>query len=166
MRRRDVVLAAAGAAVLVRPAAASAQVQREADVLTRALRFEHNGVLAYDAVDAAGVLHGAARSRLRRLRAHEAEHAAAIAEALDDLGWPVPAPPAGVEEVEIPQIRTELDALRDRDSALALLVGVERLSLDVHRAGIAALRDMRHIQLVATILAAEATHLVAWRTVG
>ena len=42
---------------------------------------------------------------------------------------------------------------------------IEALGLDVYAAAIGALRDARHIQLAATILAAEASHGVAWRAV-
>ncbi len=166
MRRRELVLAGAGAALLAVPARAAAQAAREADALTRALVVEHTAVFAYDRVKDAGVLRPREAALARRLRAHEAEHAAALAGALGDLGWPLPAPPDAVEDVELPQVRAGLDALRDRDGAHALLTAVERLSLDAHRAAIARLRDARHIQLAATILAAEASHLVAWRAVG
>ncbi|HEV2785963.1 MAG TPA: ferritin-like domain-containing protein, partial [Solirubrobacteraceae bacterium] len=156
----------AGALTLARPAVAAAQAAHEADVLTRALRLEHTGLFAYDAVLAEGVLRGADDERARVLRGHEAEHAKVLAAALEGLSWPLPRPPRRVEDVEVPQVRVALDELRDRDGAVALLVELERLSLAAYRAGIARLRDARHIQLAATILAAEATHLVAWRTVG
>ena len=62
--------------------------------------------------------------------------------------------------MEIPQLRAASTALGGRDSALALLVEIERRGRSrAHRAAIDALRDARHIQLVATILATEATHL-------
>jgi hypothetical protein len=165
VRRREVVVAAAGAAVLARPAVARAQAAIEADVLTRALRLELTTMFAYDTIGIAGVLDGAAARRLRRLRGHEAEHAAALARALADLGSPQPPPPRDVTQVEVPEIRAGLDGLSGRDDALALLVSIERLSVAAQRAALARLRDVRHIQLAATILAAEAAHLVAWRTV-
>ena len=166
LRRRDLVVAAAGAAVLARPAAAVAQAQREADALTRALELEHTTVFAYDRIADARALPGAAGADLRRLRAHEAEHAEAVAKALGDLGYPLPKPPDVVEEVAIPQVRSALEALDSRAAALALLTDLERLSLDAYEAAVGRLRDARHIQLAATILATEATHLVLWRAVG
>ena len=69
------------------------------------------------------------------------------------------------DAVAFPQVRAALDALRDETDAVALLVEVERRAHDVQRAAIAALREAANIQLVATMLAAEASHLVAWRTV-
>ena len=165
MRRRDVVVAA-GALALARPAVAAAQIGREADALTRALRLEHATVFAYDAVDAAGALRGDAALLLRRLRGHEAEHAEALARALTDIAWPLPRPPDTAEEVDVPQIRAALGGLGDRAGALAFLREIERLSVGAHRAALGRLRDGRHLQLVATILAAEATHQVAWRAVG
>jgi len=166
VRRREVVAAAAGAALLARPAAARAQDRREAGVLSLALRVENTSVFACDAVAEAGVLHGAAARRLDRVRDHEAAHAEAIAAALRAIQAPLPAPPRALGEVEIPQVRAGLDALDGPDDAIALLIEVERLSLEAHRAGIARLREVRHVHLLATILAAEATHLVAWGAVG
>ena len=165
MRRRELVLAAAGAAVLARPALAAAQAEREADVLDRTLRFEDASVFAYERVLAAGLLARDEARLAERLRAHEAEHADALARRLFQLAGRRPHPPAQPEQVEFPQVRVALDRLRDRADALALLVEVERLSHDVYEAAIAGLRDARHIQLAATILGAEASHLVAWRAV-
>jgi rubrerythrin len=168
LRRRALLIAgaAAGATLLARPSPARAQAQREAEALTSALRLEHTTVFAYDRIAASRVLGGDARSQLRRLRAQEARHAAAVAKALGDLGYPLPKPPDVVEEVPVPQVRAALEALDHREGALALLVDLERLSLDAYEAAIGRLRDARHIQLAATILATEATHLVAWRAVG
>ncbi|HEX2084349.1 MAG TPA: ferritin-like domain-containing protein, partial [Solirubrobacteraceae bacterium] len=147
---------------LARPAAAAAQAAREADALTQALRHEHVGVFAYDAVLAADVLRADEQRRAERIRGHEAQHAEALAKALGELGWPLPPAPGRAEHVEVPEVRAAVDALRDRRDALALLARVEQLASDVHRAAIARLRDGRHIQLAATILAAEASHLVVW----
>jgi rubrerythrin len=164
--RRELVAAAAGGALLARPARAAAQVAREADTLTGALELEHATVLAYDRVAAAGVLRGPQRRVAARLRDHEARHADALGRALRELGRRPPAPPRAPAEVEIPAVRAALDALRDRDDALRLLADLERVSLDAYRTAMGRLRDARHLQLAATILAAEAAHLVSWRTVG
>ena len=120
-------------------------------------------MFAYDA--ALEVLGGGDAVLARRLRAHEVAHAAVLAKTLADRGWARPAPPASVDEVEVPEVRAAIEALSDADSAISLLLGLERVSQRVHRAAIARLRDPRHIQLAATILAAEAQHEVAWRTV-
>ena len=165
LRRRDVLLAA-GAVALARPSTASAQAAREADALTRALRLEHTAVFAYDRVLASGLLGADGRRLAERLRGHEARHAEALAKAASDLGWPLPEPPDRLEQVEVPPVRAALEAVWDRRSAVAALVGVERLQVEAHEAAIARLRDARHIQLAATVLAAEASHLVAWRAVG
>jgi ferritin-like protein len=159
-----VLLAAAGAASLVRPGAAAAQGSREADVLTRALRLEHVTVFAYDAIASAAVLTGARADRLRRLRGHEAAHAAALGKALAALGAPRPTAPRALGDVDVPQVHAALAALHDGDDALALLVELERLAVEAYRAALDGLRDAAHLQLVATILAAEASHLVAWRS--
>jgi ferritin-like protein len=169
VRRRELLLAAAaagaGGAALVRPVPAGAQGVRDADVLSRALQLEHVSVFACDAVSSAGVLRGAAADRLDRVREHEAAHVAALAEALRALGPAVPPPPRALGDVDVPQVHAALEGLRGRDDALALLVELERLSLHAYRAALDRLRDAVHLQLVATILAAEASHLVAWRTV-
>lgn len=166
LRRRDLVVAAAATAFAARSVPAAAQALPAAEVLTSALRFEQAGLAAYDAVLAARAFGGGELRRLQRLRDQEAEHVAALGRAARDLGVALPAPPAGPEQVEVPQLRAGIDALDGRPSALALLVGLERLSLDVHRAALGTLREAGHIRLVATILATEATHLAAWRAVG
>lgn len=159
MRRRD-LLAGAAALALARPATAGAQAAREAGVLTDLLRVEHTSVFAYD--HAMPVLARAQRRLATRLRAHEAEHAGALARALEEMRWSLPQPPVTLAQVEIPQVRAALEAGRPR----AALVEVERLSEEAYRLGAGRLREGRHIQLAATILAAEASHLVAWRAVG
>ena len=166
MRRRDVLVAAAGAGVLARPALARAQDSPDADVLARSLHVEHTSMFVYDAVAAANVLDGEASERLRRLRDHEKVHASALVRAVSKLGGPLPAFPRGAAEVQLPQIRAGLDALDEARDATDLLIELERVSLDAHRAGIARLRETQHLQLLATILATDATHLAAWRAVG
>lgn len=163
MNRR--AFAVAAGVVLARPAAAVAQVGREAEILTGALRIEHVTVFAYDAVLRSGLLAGEALALARRLRGHESEHAAAFARALGDIGFALPDPPERVADVEVPAVRSGLSALDDRAAALTLLADLERLSLDAHRAALTRLRDGRFLQLTATVLAAEAQHAVAWRTV-
>jgi hypothetical protein len=160
MRRRHFLLAGAALAV-ARPATAAAQAEREAGALTNLLRVEHTSVFAYDHVLARGGLERVEEGLARRLRAHEAAHAEALAKALGEMHWPLPRPPGDIEQVEIPQIRAALDT----DGPRAALVAVERLSDEVYRLAIGRLREAKHIQLAATILAAEASHLVAWRAV-
>jgi hypothetical protein len=160
VRRRGFLLAA-GAAPLLRPAAAAAQAGREAGVLTDLLRVEHTSVFAYDHVLAKKGTDPSLARLARTLRGHEAEHAEALASALSAMHWPLPGPPEDIEQVEIPQIRVALEG----DDPLAALLEVERLSEQVLRLALGRLREGRHIQLAATILATEATHLVALRAV-
>lgn len=166
LTRRQTLLAATATALAARPARAVAQAALEADVLSRAVRLELTSLFAYDRVVASGLLRPREQRRAERLLGHEAEHARALAVALRDLGGAVPDQPRTLDDVEVPAIRAGLDRLDDRGAALAVLVEVERLSTQAHQAAIGRLRDARHIQLAATILAAEAAHLVAWRTVG
>jgi hypothetical protein len=161
VRRRRLIAGALGGWALARPALAAAQAARESGALTNLLRLEHTSVFAYDHVLASGALDRAQERLLRTLRAHEAEHAEALAKALTARGWPLPKPPDALEQVEIPQVRATLDA-GDPQAAVA---EVEALSDQVYRLAIGRLREAPHIQLVATILATEATHLVAWRAV-
>lgn len=160
MRRRDLVAAGAGAVALVRPATAAAQAAREAETLTSLLRVEDTSVFAYDYATPSLPLR--AQRLARGLRAHEAAHREALANALAAMHWPLPRAPAALAQVEIPQVRAALEDGEPRSA----LIEVERLSEQVYRLGIARLREAKHIQLAATILAAEAAHLVAWRTVG
>ena len=160
MRRRELFVAA-GAVALVRPAVAVAQVAREAEALSDLLRVEHTSVFAYDHVLGADVLSGGQERLARALRAHEARHAAALAKLLSNMGWQLPTPPDRLERVEIPEVRAALEGDDPREA----LTVVERLSEAVYRLGLGRLRSGPNIQLAATILAAEASHLVAWRTV-
>ncbi|HEX8083511.1 MAG TPA: ferritin-like domain-containing protein [Solirubrobacteraceae bacterium] len=163
--RRAFLASGAAAALLARPSPAAAQAGGDQDVLTRALRFEQTTLFAYDEVGRSRLLGRGAGARFAHLRAHESSHVAALAKTLAGRGWTAPPPPARVDDVEVPQIRAAIDGLRDRSAALSLLREVEELSIEVHRAALAALREPQHIQLVARLLAAESTHLVAWRAV-
>ena len=160
MRRRELV-ATAGALALLRPAVAAAQAAREAEALSDLLRIEHTSVFAYDHVLGAELLGGEQERLARTLRDHEARHADALAKALSDMRWPLPDPPDRLERVEVPQVRAALEG----DDPRAALSAVERLSEEVYRLALGRLRSGPHIQLAATILAAEASHLVAWRAV-
>jgi Ferritin-like domain len=151
----------AAALALLRPAAAAAQAAREAEALGALLRVEHTSVFAYEHVLRGGTLRGAQARLAGTLRAHEARHAAALEKALRDMGWPLPKPPDRLERVEVPQVRLALEG----DDPRGALTELERLSDEVYRLGLGRLRSGPHVQLAATILAAEATHRVAWRTV-
>ena len=163
LTRRGFVASAAAAVPVaaLRPVTAAAQASRDAEALEALLRVEHTSVVAYDHVLATGGLGGERERLARTLRDHEARHAAALAKALTDLRWPLPRPPGRLERVEIPQVRA---ALEDEPPHEALMA-VERLSDEVYRLGMGRLRRGPYIQLAATILAAEASHLVAWRAV-
>ena len=151
--------AAAAGAALLRPSPALAQAAREAGALTNLLRIELVAVFAYD--EALRRLGGEAARLARSLREHEAAHAEALSEALTAMHWPLPRSPEAVDEVELPSVRVALDG----DDAAAGLVEVARLSEQAYRLAIGRLREAGHIQLAATILGAEAAHLVAWRAV-
>jgi hypothetical protein len=77
------------------------------------------------------------------------------------MHWPLPSAPTAVEQVEIPAVR----ALLEGDEPASALVEIARVSEEAYRLAIGRLREAGHIQLAAMILATEATHLVAWRTV-
>ena len=165
MRRRELILAAAAgtAATLAGPGRAAAQLVQEAGALDRAARLEHVMVFAYDAISAAGVLSPRERRLARRVRAHEAEHAAAVVEALGDLGWPLPTPPERLEQVEVPAIRAALGGMRTREDAHAAALLVEATAAEAYARVQRVLRDGRHLQLAGAIMAGEGQHLVAWR---
>ena len=162
MRRRELLVTGAAVCVAARPGVAAAQAAREAEALSRLLRVEHTSVFAYDHVLGMERLSGARERLARALRAHEARHAEALAKALSDMRWPLPDPPAGLDAVEIPQVRAALEG----DDPGAAIATVEEVSEEVYRLALGRLRSGPNIQLAATILAAEASHLVAWRAVG
>ena len=162
-RRALLATAAAPAAcTFVRPASAAAQDPAdEAEALSSLLRVEHTSVFAYEHVLASGGLRPDGERLARSLRDHEARHARALVKALSDMGWPLPHPPDRLDRVEIPQVRAALE----NDAPHEALATVARVSDEVYRLALGRLRTGPHIQLAATILAAEASHLVAWRAV-
>lgn len=105
MRRRDVLLAAAGAA-LARPAVASAA---EGDVLDRLIRREEAAALAYEQ-------HG-----MTLAARHAADHAKALRTHVAALGRAGPAPASAPSRIGTPLAlgRSLLAAYEDALSALA-----------------------------------------------
>jgi hypothetical protein len=82
VRRRDLILAAAGA-VLARPAVAEAAADRDPDLLLKLVAREDAAVLAYER---------ATPEPLPGLAAQEADHGAALRTLLDAFGLKAPPP--------------------------------------------------------------------------
>lgn len=163
--RRAFVAGAALAVVAKRPGTARAEVRGDALVLEAAVRLEQTSVFAYDALLRGGGFDGDLAETLGTLRDHEQAHADALAAALEALGGPRPAAPetgeqadAALEELGIPY---GLDATGDAALELLLALGLRQVELYTRAAG--ELEDVRLIQTVASIVAAEGQHLVVIR---
>jgi len=132
MRRRD-LLAAAAAAVLVRPGVAVAAADGTADILRRLLALEDAAALAYRA---------AALEAVPGIAEHEADHAKALRTMLEALGGKVSGAP------------TEGEPPAGLDAAIALeadlIVAYRKALVDLSEPGI--------LPTVATILASHSQH--------
>jgi hypothetical protein len=126
-------MAAAAAAVLVRPAAAVARGNGDVDVLRRLIALEDAAALAYA---------GAALHAVPDLAGQEADHAKALRTDLEALGGRGPDTPADAAPVA---------AL---DAAIAL---EERLAA-AYRTALVELEELAVVQLAATILASHSQH--------
>jgi hypothetical protein len=145
--RRGVLAAAAGAPLLLRVSAASAQAEDEDAALAGAsLDAEQRLAVAYDAIAGSGVLGDATARVARRFGDQAQEHVDALAVALEGLDAPVPEPPA-------PRTIDGLDAL----------IELEIAALAAHHDAVRRLRDAMLLETVATIMASAGQHLVVLR---
>jgi len=132
VRRRE-LLAAATAAVLVRPATAVAAADGTADILRRLIALEDAAALAY---------RDAALGAVPGIAGHEADHAKALRTDLEALGGRSPSAPAGAAPVA------------GLDAAIAL----EADLIAAYRKALVELDEPGLLPTVATILASHSQH--------
>ena len=148
MRRRELLLAAAG--TLVVPAAASAATPTEGDVLLDLMHREQSAKLAYGA--ASKTLGSQAPQELVTIRQHESDHADALSTELAavGLGRPLRPPLSGTAQ--------ELAEASDRRAVLDAAVKLEDELVDAYRSSLVLLPDAKIAMTAATILASHAQH--------
>jgi hypothetical protein len=139
--RRDLLLAAAGAA-LVWPARAAAADDRDPELLLELLGREQAAALAYER---------AAPEPLPGIAAQEADHGAALRTQLDALGI-----------LELPEPRLDADARRLADAPegrrLDAAIALEASLVEAYASAVADLTAVGVLQTAASILASHAQH--------
>jgi hypothetical protein len=154
MRRRELLLAAAG--LLAAPATATASAApTEGAVLLRLMWLEQSAEFAYAA--AIQTLGATAPTELVTVGWHESDHADALATELAALGLSRPPRP------RLTGTAAQLAAASDRGAVLDLAVQFEGKLVDEYRAALAGLPDAKVAMTAATILAAHSQHRLILR---
>lgn len=152
------VLAAASVPFLLDTVSAFAGSSGDADVLERALGLEQAAVFAYRTVAAGGKL--GPTTRVARLFAEqEQEHADALTRAVEAHGGTPPAKPARIRDVPGLEVAAEGTAT----DILTFAVELETMATKAYYEAQGRLRAPRLVLLSATIMAADAQHLVVLR---
>ena len=145
----------------VRSAFAEAGGDGDAPVLARAINLERVTMIAYDRVLGGGVLTPSVRGVLRRFRAHEQQHEAALVTALEGLGGTPPAPPEGPGAVD--DVAEGLRDVRSQADVLSFLIELETAGVAAYFDAQAKLTEAKLLQTGASIMANEGQHLVVLR---
>jgi hypothetical protein len=154
MRRRELILAAAG--LLAAPATARAgAAPTEGDVLLDLMRREQEAKLAYGT--AIKTLGANAPLELVTIRGHESDHADALTTELAAVGLPRPLRPP------LTGTAAELAQAPDRGGVLAAAVKLERELVDAYQAALHGLPDAKVAMTAATILASHSQHALILR---
>jgi rubrerythrin len=130
-------------------------------ILQQAITLERVAVIAYDTVIGGGMLNGRVERLVRLLRAHEQQHADALATALTDLGGTAPPEPSGLKDVDavvegLGNVSTQADVLR-------FAIELETAAVAAYYDAQAKLVEARLLQTGASIMASEGQHLVLLR---
>jgi rubrerythrin len=158
---------AGAAVVLAAPRVAWAKEGGEVAALTDAIKLEQVAAYVYDAGVKSGLLDAEQAALAGRLRDHEQQHADALAVLLEALGGHPPGAPDTPESADAALtalgVETGLRELRDANAFLALSLELEQRQAAHYTASVAKIGDIRLIQTLASILAAEGQHLVVIR---
>jgi Ferritin-like domain len=144
-RRRDLLVAAA-ATMLVRPAAAAAQLEGDPAILARLIAREDAAAFAYRDQANPGVF---------AIAAHEAAHAKALRTQLAALGHEGPPAPAQPTELDEPARRV---AGARGESVLSAAIALEESLLAAYRDAVLNLAEPSILRTAATIMASHAQH--------
>lgn len=150
LSRRRALVAVVAAPLVLSASPAPASVSSDAAVVTALLRAE---LLLQESYEACSSGPRAVRRIARRFRAHEVQHTAALAQALEALGAPGVPPPR-----DLPVL-----ARRSARGRLRYLLELEETGLGAMHAALGRLSDDKLLQTTATILGCQAQHLVVLR---
>ena len=154
-------IAAAWIPLLLSVRNAFADSDGDLPILERAITLERTAVVAYDELIGGGRLGGGLLRVARRFRAHEQEHAEALATALTDLGGTPPQPPKGVGAVD--EVVEGLRDVRARGDAVSFAIELETAAVAAYHDAHARLVEGKLLQTAASIMANEGQHLVVLR---
>ncbi len=154
-------IAAASIPLLWSVRSAFAEDDGDAPFMESAINLERSTVIAYDTLLDRGPLSPAVGGVLRRFRAHEQEHADALATALTDLGGTPPAPPKGVADVD--KIVEGLGDVRSQAEVVNFLVELETATVAAYFDALSRVEEAKLLQSGASIMANEGQHLVVLR---
>jgi rubrerythrin len=154
-------IAASSVPLLLSVRNAFAQTSGDAKILRNAINLERVAVIAYDAALTGGLLTPAVTRIVRRLRAHEQQHADALTTALIDLGGAPAAAPKGVADVE--KVVKGLGDVRTQGDVVNFAIELETAAIAAYHDAHAKLVETRLLQTGASIMASEGQHLVVLR---
>jgi len=154
-------IAASSVPLLLSVRTAFAQSSGDAEILQKAINLEQVSVIAYDAALAGGLLSPVLTRIVRRLRAHEQQHADGLTTALSDLGGTPPAAPKGIADVE--KVVKGLGDVRTQGDLVNFAIELETAAVAAYHDAHAKLVETRLLQTGASIMASEGQHLVVLR---
>jgi ferritin-like protein len=155
-------LAASAIPLLWSVRTAFADSKADAAILEKAIALEHVAVLAYQTAIDSGLLSAAVLRIVRRVRAHEQEHAEALTTALTNLGSGTPPPPPqGIADVD--KVVKGLGGVRSQSDIVTFAIELEMATVAAYFDAHAKLAEPRLLQSAASIMACEGQHLVALR---
>ena len=167
MIRRTFLAGAAVAAAAPSVALGARQPRGEVGILRDALELEQLAVYVYDAGITSGLLDEDLVAAVGALREHEQQHADAIGASLEALGGtrtlPPDSPEAADAQLERRKATGRLQAVDGREAFFALVEEIEALQVAAYVAAAGDLEDVRLIQTVGSIAAAEGAHAVVVR---
>jgi hypothetical protein len=154
------VLAAGSIPLLLAVRDAFAANTGDAEILATAVDLERISVLAYDRAISSGLLTPRLERVMRRFGDHEREHVDTLVTALTDLGGSVPVQPTA-EDVD--RVAEGIGALRSQADVLDVAIELELAAIAAYHDAARRLVDGKLLQTGASIMAAEAQHLVVLR---
>ena len=154
-------IAASSVPLLLSVRTAFAQSSGDAEILQKAINLEQVSVIAYDAALAGELLSPVLTRIVRRLRAHEQQHADGLTTALSDLGGTPPAAPKGIADVE--KVVKGLGDVRTQGDLVNFAIELETAAVAAYHDAHAKLVETRLLQTGASIMASEGQHLVVLR---
>ncbi len=164
-RRRALVLAAVAPLAVRTAAPAAAAVGADAAVISELLRAELLLQKSYELSSDRGPAR--VRSVARRFQAHEVEHTAALAQALEALGARGVPPPRSLADVDAAArslgIASLLGRARSPRDRLVFLLELEETVVGLMHSALGRLGDDKLLQTTATVLGCQAQHLVVLR---